>query len=265
MSIPKRPRIRKHGTVKLHTVETTPIAFGNRLYRFEYVRPGDLNPNNSESRSYFHFIDLMTGQATRPFAFGHHLGSAYSDGGFMYATGVDQCWGGDTLHIFRSEDLQQWELWGELALPGHEIYNTGICKKEGAYTLLYEIGAPADEAGIPFTFRFAASQDLSRWTLMPRDCVFQKDRYAGGPAIYYINDGYYYVLYLEEYAGPCYANCIARSGDLVRWEYSRINPVLMFDEYADKQIANPFLNADEQRMIDKALDINNSDMEICEW
>ena len=141
MSIPTRPRIRKHGTVKLHTVETTPIVFGDRLYRFEYVRPADLNPANRERRSHFHFVDLRTGQATPPFAYDHHMGSAYTDGGVMYAVGAAGCCGSDTLHIFRSGDLREWELWGELSLPGHEIYNTGICKRDGAYTLLYEIAA----------------------------------------------------------------------------------------------------------------------------
>lgn len=37
-SDPERPRIVKHGTIDLDLVETTPVVFRGRLYRFEYVR-----------------------------------------------------------------------------------------------------------------------------------------------------------------------------------------------------------------------------------
>jgi len=33
-----KPRIEKLGTIDCDMVETTPIVFGGRLYRFEYVR-----------------------------------------------------------------------------------------------------------------------------------------------------------------------------------------------------------------------------------
>ena len=272
MSCPKTPKIRRHGTIKYGTVESTPIVFGDTLYRFEYNRPAksdhlkDTNRYNPNPWSSFHFIDLKTGRQTLSFGKNHHLGSAYTDGGVMYAIGVDGEWGGDTLHIFRSTDLENWECPGELHLPGWKIFNTGVCRMNGVYTLLMEISAPVEEAGSrPFTFRFATSDDMIHWTLTPTECVFQKDRYAGAPAIYSIGDGYYYVLYLEAYPGPCYAQCIARSKDLRQWEYSPINPMMMFNEAEDKQIANPFLTSEEQQQIADALDINNSDVELCEY
>ena len=272
MSCPKTPKIRRHGTIKYGTVESTPIVFGDTLYRFEYNRPAkfdhlkDTNRYNPNPWSSFHFIDLKTGRQTPSFGKNHHLGSAYTDGGVMYAIGVDGEWGGDTLHIFRSTDLENWECPGELHLPGWKIFNTGVCRMNGVYTLLMEISAPVEEAGSrPFTFRFATSDDMIHWTLTPTECVFQKDRYAGAPAIYSIGDGYYYVLYLEAYPGPCYAQCIARSKDLRQWEYSPINPMMMFNEAEDKQIANPFLTSEEQQQIADALDINNSDVELCEY
>ena len=111
-----------------------------------------------------------------------------------------------------------------------------IVKKDDKYTLLIEISQPLEECGSdPFTFRFLQSDDMTHWTLMPKECVFQKDRYAGSPAIYSLDDDpYYYVTYLEAYPMSCYANCIARSKDLINWEYSLLNPVLMYDEYEDK-------------------------------
>ena len=272
MKNPKTPKIRRHGTIKFGTVESTPIVFAGNLYRFEYCRPAKsdhlngVNPYNPNPWSSFHFIDMKTGRQLPSFAKDHHLGCAYTDGGVMYAVGVEGEWGGDTLHIFRSENLCDWECAGALHLPGWKIFNTGVCKKDGVYTLLMEINAPAEEAGPkPFTFRFATSRDMLHWTLTPQECVFQKDRYAGGPAIYTVDDIYYYVLYLEAYPGPSYSNCIARSTDLIHWEYSPINPVMMYNEAEDKQIANPFLTVEEQRQIADALDINNSDMELCEF
>ena len=272
MAYPKTPHIRRLGTIKFGTVESTPIVFRDNLYRFEYCRPRESehlqskNPYNPNPWSSFHFIDLKTGQKTPSFARDHHLGCAYTDGEVMYAFGVEGKWGGDTLHFFRSTDLETWEICSELHLDGWQIFNTGVCKMNGVYTLLMEINAPVEEAGThPFTFRFATSPDMVNWTLTPRECVFQKHRYAGGPAIYTVDDGYYYVLYLEAYPDGHYVNCIARSTDLESWEYSPINPVMMYSEHEDKQIANPFLTVEEQQQIRDALDVNNSDMEICEF
>jgi len=268
---PTTPKIRRHGTIKYGTVETTPIVFNETLYRFEYCRPAVSNAlqlrnrDNPNPWSSFHFIDLKTGARTPSFARDHHFGCAYTDNGMMYAVGVAEKCGGDTLHIFSSTDLINWECCSEFHLPGWSIYNTGVCKKNGQYVLLMEISTPAEEAGVPFTFRFATSPDMIHWELTPRECVFQKDRYAGGPSIYCVDDEYYYVLYLEAYPGPCYANCIARSRDLIHWEYSPINPVMMFNEFEDKQIANPFLTLEEQQLIAESLDINNSDLELCEF
>ena len=71
--------------------------------------------------------------------------------------------------------------------------------------------------------------------------------------------------YLEAYPNQCYANCVARSKDLKTWEYSPINPVLMYDDAEDKKIGSPFLSVADRKRIEEALNINNSDMELCEY
>ncbi len=63
---PVKPKIRKLGTVDLDMVEKTPVVFRDRLYRFEYVRPG--YPANKTGDSYFRFIDVDSGKATTAFA-----------------------------------------------------------------------------------------------------------------------------------------------------------------------------------------------------
>lgn len=266
---PVKPVIRRHGTIKCDVCEATPFVFHDRLYRLEYFREGRLNAANDSDLTYLHVYDVQTNHAFAPFAFNHHLGSAFADGDYVYASAVDEApvgnrynrWGGQTLHIYRTDDLEHWTLWGQLDIPDNYAFNSNICKKDGVYTMLIECALP-----VRFCFRFAHSTDLKTWTLTDENHIFRKDRYSGGPAIYTLpDDPYYYVCYLEAYPGPCYANCIARSRNLIDWEYSPVNPVLMFDPQADKQIANPYLTPDERDRIARAWDINNSDMECCEF
>ena len=178
----------------------------------------------------------------------------------MYVIGVKERWAGDALTVFRSKDLETWEAF-PVSFPGLECFNTGVAKKDGKYVLLIETAS-----FVPFTFRFAESTDMIHWTLLPDDYAFQKDRYAGGPALYTLpDDPYYYVLYLEACPTEKYVTSIARSRDLKEWEYSPLNPVLAYDAEEDKKIANPFLTPHERERIERALDVNNSDMEMCEF
>ncbi len=55
-----------------------------------------------------------------------------------------------------------------------------------------------------------------------------------------------------------------RSRDLIRWESSPLNPVLKASP-EDKLIANPKLTADQRAKITRAVDLNNSDVDLCEF
>lgn len=272
---PKKPVIRKLGTISCNCiVETTPIVWKDTLYRFEVVRRKSYTSATTvkwdelEDSPCLRFINVRTNEATPLFAEDHTFGFPIVVGDMMYVvTGVGRNWGADTLAFFRSADLIHWEKYTELPLPGFHIFNMNIAKMGDTYTLMIEISAPLDECGPqPFTFRFLQSKDMTNWTLMPKEYVFQKDRYAGSPALYTLEDDpHFYVGYLEAYPEHCFANCLARSKDLIHWEYSMVNPVLMYDEYEDKKIANPFLTPQDRARIEEALDINNSDMELCEF
>ena len=266
---PVRPRIRKLGTIACDIVEATPIVFDGRLYRLEYVRAHKNNEANPSETTHLRLIDVYSRATVSTLAEDHHFGTAFADGGYMYVAAtakpdedtIYEDWGGVRVDIYRSSDLKQWELYSSVSFEGHHIFNTAICKKDGKYTMLAEIDLP-----VLFSFRFAQSDDMKRWEVLPEKYIFQKGRYSGGPAMYTVSgDPHYYVFYLEANPGPCYTNCIARSRDLVEWEYSPVNPVLMFDAEEDKKIANPFLTPHEQERIARALDINNSDMELCEF
>lgn len=257
---PARPQIRKLGTLDLGMVETTPIVFRDRLYRFEYVRK-DYHAN-STGDSYFRFLDVATGESTPAFARSYDLGCAYAEAGTMWTFGVDQ-WDGSKIFAFRSSDLKSWESRLALELPGWGLFNTSVCKAPDHYVMAIEVGRPPEVVGVPFTIRFAESKNLHEWKLLPEACVYTKERYSACPSIRHWG-GWFYMLYLEALPGPSYETHIVRSRDLVHWESSPLNPVLVASA-ADKQIANPQLSMAERSKIAGALDRNNSDVDLCQY
>ena len=257
---PVGPSIRKLGTLDLDMVETTPVVFHDRLYRFEYVRSG--YDANKTGDSFFRFIDVETGKAIPPFAKTFDLGCVYAEGGTMWVFGVDN-WDGENIAAFRSSDLEHWEQRPALKLPGWGLFNTSVCKAGEHYFMAIEVGKPPEVVGVPFTMRFAESKNLLDWKLLPEACVYTKERYSACPALRFL-DGWFYMTYLEARPGPTYETDIVRSRDLIRWEPSPLNPVLKASP-EDKQIANPKLTADQRAKIAGAVDLNNSDVDLCEF
>ena len=273
---PTRPYIRKLGTIGCNNiVETTPLVWNGDLYRFEVVRSKSFTANvkvkhwhELDDAPCLRFVHVRSNTSTPLFAEEHTFGFPYVVGDTMHVvTGVGRNWGAEKLDFFRSKDLVNWEKYSEVHLPGWKIYNMNVAEKSGIYTLMIEISDPVEEAGpYPYTFRFLQSKDMTNWELMSSEYVFQKDRYSGSPSLYTLEDDpHYYVGYLEEYPGYRFGNSIARSKDLIHWEYSPINPVLMYNDFEDKQIASPFLTPEDRTRIEEALDTNNSDMELCEY
>jgi hypothetical protein len=255
-----RPIIKKLGTIDLLMVETTPVVFKHRLYLFEYVR--DNYHANKSGASFFQFIDVAADKATPAFAKGKHLGCALVEGDTVYAFGVEK-WGGSNITVFHSKDMSKWEERLALRLPGWELFNTSVCKANGRYVMAIEVGGPKEVVGVPFTTFFADSKDLLAWKLLPQDHVYSKEKYTACPALRYL-DGYFYMIYLEARPGPTYETHIVRSKDLKRWESSRFNPVMAFSD-EDKAVANPKLTSEQRKAVARAKDINNSDLDLCEF
>ncbi|MGD9519896.1 MAG: hypothetical protein AB7W28_10305 [Armatimonadota bacterium] len=255
-----RLAIRKLGTIDCDLVETTPVVFHERLYRYEYVR--DNYKPNKTGTSYSRFVDVATGKVTPSFAVGYHLGSAYEDQGRMYVYAVEH-WGKPRVQVFWSDDLQTWRDQPALVLPGWAIYNTSVCRGPDRYIMAFEVGEPLEVVGQPFTMRFAESDDLLNWRLLPEDRVFSKDRYTACPTLRFL-DGLYYMIYLEARPGPTYEPHIVRSPDLVHWQSSPLNPMMQFSD-EDKRIANPALTPEQRQLIAEAVNLNNSDVDLCEF
>lgn len=258
--MPSRPPIKKLGTIDCDMVETTPIVFRGRLYRFEYVRQN--YHANKTGASYFRFVDVDSGERIPAFAAGSHLGSAYVENHTVFVFGVG-AWGGSLIKVFRSSDLVNWSSRVALSVPKWGMYNNSVCRGRNRYVMAIELGEPPEEVGVRFTIRFAESRDLLNWHIMPPECVHSRDRYTACPALRFFGE-HYYMIYLEAEAGPTYDPYIVRSKDLAHWESSPFNPVMHFSE-DDKKIANPSLTEEQKVRISSAVNINNSDVDLCEF
>lgn len=251
------PRIVKQGTIDLDIVETSPVVFNNRLYRFEYIREGYYN--NQSGDSFFRFVDVESGDTTTGFAPTYHLGNAFVWQDSMYVTAVHG-WGADHITLFMSADLENWTSREVLDLPGNTIFNTSLCRNDSAFVLMYEIGEPFEEAGSRFTARFAFSNDLHTWQKTSADRVYTKDRYSAPHALRYHN-GYYYNFYLEQ-VKQGYQTWVVRSENLTDWELSKGNPVLKASA-EDKVPLNNKFTGRQLELIKEAVNINNSDIDFC--
>jgi len=254
------PKITKLGTVECDLVETTPLVFNNKLYRMEWVRMAYKHTNYGDEC--FRLVDMATGEPSAPFAFGHIFASGMVDNDTVYAFGDQEP--RHEMHVFASKDLVKWESWTAFKTDNWSLFNSSVCKTEdGKYVMAFEVGEPAEEVGVPFTCRFAVSDDLKSWSVLPREYIYSMDRYTACPTIRQI-DGWYYMVYLEMLHPWEFDSYLVRSRDLKHWQSSPHNPILKYSP-EDKQIANPKLTEAERKRIADAVDINNSDFDVCEF
>ena len=266
--MPRRRRLKKLGTVKLNTVESTPVVWQDRLLRFEWVRTDEWGAPGGVTRTvgHYHFVDMATEEPLIPFAEDHSFGCCYAENGKMYVHGVRGGGGGTVLDTFVSDDLEHWESSVALTFPEDiKLFNTSVCKGDGRYVMAIEIGGKNPAVGRPFTCVFAESEDLIHWTLLDMmEYSYARDRYTACPCIRYV-DGYYYMIYLE--SAPCHRwiPYIVRTKDLKDFELGVTNPITWPDD-DDKQVIDPArFTAKELDYIENAVDCNNSDFDLCDY
>ncbi len=156
--------IQKLGTIDLDLVETTPVVFDGRLYRFESVRRG--YQRNRLGQPYFRFVDVESGGTTIPFGENHVFGSAFVEADTAYVFGVP-AWDTSWIAMFWSKDLKSWKSKYIMNLHGWEVFNTSVCKAVDRYVMAFEVGWPPEVVGKRFTIRFATSRDLMSWDVLP--------------------------------------------------------------------------------------------------
>lgn len=266
--VQQKKHMRKLGTVAIGVVESTPVVWNDRLYRFEWVRNHDWGKVDGVTRDVgcYHFVDMETEESTPDFALDHSFGCCYAENGKMYVYGVRGGGGGQVLDTFVSTDLINWEMTECLTFPEDvSLYNTSVCKGPDRYIMAIEVGGSNPMVGVPFTCVFAESQDLINWTLLPTDeCSYSRDRYTACPTIRYY-DGNYYMIYLE--GAPCHRwiPYIVRTPDLKEFELGAVNPIMFFGD-EDKKVLKPEkFNSEQLDYIENAVNCNNSDVDLCNW
>lgn len=226
-------------------MENTPVLLNSRLLLVSNNRPGGADAKGKDA--YLYIDDLQTGKEVARFGQGHSFVSAFVNGNemnvfaleftdfgrIMNSTGIDR---------LTSTDMKIWKTEKVILPEGNEhLFNSSVCKDDKGYLMAYESDKP-----VQFCFKFARSQDLSKWEKI-QGLAFTgvKNEYSACPVIRYFKP-YYYVIYLhdkmEGHKG--YLSFLARSKDLIDWELSAFNPILEAGEGEG---------------------INNSDVDILEY
>jgi hypothetical protein len=246
---PKAPVIVKKGTIGLDLVESTPFVFKDKVYRLEWFR----------NESVLRIVDRDTGREVSRFGAKHRFPCAYVEGDTVYVVGTkeNQGWTGDTMTMFISKDLKNWDQ--RVAFKhsqGKAFCNTSVCKADGRFVMSYE----QNENG--FHAQFLESKDLLNWRMLPDEQRHNLGRY-NAPHCLRWHRGWFYLFYLEADKPHGYEQYVARSRDLIRWEPSPLNPVLAASP-EDRIILNEKLTDAERAKVAKAQDVNNSDIDFCE-
>jgi hypothetical protein len=250
--VSQRPVIMKKGTIDLDLCETTPFVFKGSVYRLEWFRSGSI----------LRVMTHTTGKELSRFGEKHRFCSAYVEADTVYVVGTQETagWCGNVLTLFTSQDLKHWteRTAFTLTLDSTNICNTSLCKVGDRYVMSIEMTKPGG-----FPARFIESRDLKTWTLMPAECTHSLGRYNAAHCLRWHN-GWFYLFYLEAGKPHGYEQYVTRSRDLITWHTSPLNPVLAASP-EDKQIANPRLTPEQRNHIAKATDVNNSDIDFCEF
>lgn len=249
----------KQGRLGSPLVESSPFVFNDKLYLLENnqkfwdvkgAKPGDFF-HEDEVR----IKDIATGKIVSVALKNHGFGTVLTHNGRVYifagSYGKGKPWRQMTeITMTSSADLKKWTKPVTVfkANPREFFYNTAVTRGEDKFILLYETNDPTWK---PFTFRYLESNDLVNWKEIP-GAVYGKNKYVGGPALYY-EGGWYYTLYLENIKMG-YETRITRSKDLVNWE--------------DAPASRPFITFDPSirniPLIDPGIpESNASDVELC--
>ena len=256
--------IHKLGTIDCDIVEANPVVWQGELLIFEYIRCKSTEHRyygNHTGSSYFRFRRVGSNTFTPSFGCNLHMGNAYVCGERMVVTAVED-WGKSRFYQLESCDLINWTA-PRLILddPAQAGYNTSLCRADGKFVMVYELGAPAEKVGVPFTMFFAESRDLVSFKVI-EGAVFGREHYTGGPMLRYF-ENYYYIFYLNGSYEAGFETFVARSQDLKNWVYSQRNPVLSYGK--KDYLLHEVFPAGETMRVAGAENINASDLDMCEY
>ncbi len=254
-------KLQKKGYLDSPLVEVTPFVFKDTLYRLEnWQKFWELPPYNPGERyleDEVRIRDVEKDEIVSIPLKGYTFSSAFVWNGKIYVFAGNHNTATQWRHVTEmvmtcTEDLVNWSEPKTVlkALEGEYFFNVAVCRGKDSFVLLYETN---DAAWPGFTFRYCVSDDLTNWEIIS-DALYGKEKYAGGPSLYYEGE-YYYTLYLQD-LGSAWETRITRSRDLIHWE--------------DAPVERPFVTFDSSvkniRMLDSEIcECNASDAELCYW
>lgn len=220
-------------------VEVTPFVFQDRLYRLEnhqkfFDMPGAI-PGEQFLKDEVRIRDAATGELASVALVGHAFASALVHDGVVYVFAgkhaADRPWRKITeIVMTSSSDLKSWSPPVTiLRSEGDEVlFNVAVCWDGNRFVLLYETN---DSRWPAFTFKYCENkqiEDPAGWKKI-EGAVYGREKYVGGPALYYEN-GWYYTLYLQALPESYWETRVTRSRDLLRWQdAAQERPFVTFD------------------------------------
>jgi len=257
-----RNPIVKKGYLHSPVCEASPFVFKGKLYRLEswqkyWELPGLPPPGTRFHEDCVRVCDAETGKVVSVAMVNHGFASAIVWDKRVYV--FSSSWGegkpwrkASEIEMTSSEDLVHWTepVVAIRAEPGENLYNVAVCRGKDRFVLLYETDDPKY---VPFTFKYFSSPDLKNWTRVP-DAFYGRDKYVGGPALYFAGD-WYYTLYLQDLGGK-WETRITRSKDLAHWEDAPPGRAFLTPDYSHDHLPLRAANLKED---------NASDAELCAW
>ena len=256
----------KRGGLDSPVVEANPVVWQDRLLLVERWTTRWDDPPEDPPRGLVRLREDGTDHIEAQILEGYGLCSAIVHDGRLYVFASSQRadvhgkLGPNTIDVTHTTDLASWSH-PQVAIPQDEdgtLYNQTVCCDGEHFVMAYET-----RAGVPFTSKFAESDDLLTWRRLP-EAIHGLDRYAACPCLRFVG-GYYYMLYL---ARPTEAwwfeTWLTRSKDLVHWEEAPHNPVIAPDP--DRGIYHGCPEHAEARGCRaNGKEINASDPDLVEW
>ena len=257
-----RNPIVKKGYLHSPVCEASPFVFKGKLYRLEswqkyWELPGLPPPGTRFHEDCVRVCDAETNKVVSVAMTSHGFASMFVWENRVYV--FSSSWGqnkpwrkASEIEMTSSDDLVHWTapVVAIHAEPGENFYNVAVCRGKDQFVILYETDDPKY---VPFTFKYCRSSDLKSWTRVP-DAFYGRDKYVGGPAIYFEGDAYY-TLYLQDLGGK-WETRITRSKDLVHWEDAPAGRAFLTPDYSHDHLPLRPANIKED---------NASDAELCDW
>ena len=269
-SMKEFPVLHKNGAVTVTGGECTPFVYKGRLLYLEnyWEGHGEVPGPCAAIFDYFsrEFHTTVGSDGTMFY-------SAYCENDRVYVFATKN----NRIYCYYSDDLRGWEKVQVLEMPEmFELFNTSVCKGDGKYVMAIECawagqskGDQENKVGNPYigeyyTEFFAESDDLLHWKNLPFEKSYTKERYCACPALRYC-DGYYYMICLERLPGMRYAPYMYRTADFTTWEFGLYNPLFIASEEDRKVKEGVKLPEELVRANATHVDINNSDVDLCEF